>query len=50
MASTPLYKGLKTSGTSFYVFPGASEDISAAYQNSNYKMYFSKKTERNSFG
>ena len=42
MASTPLYKGLKTSGTSFYVFPGASEDISAAYQNSNYKMYFSK--------
>lgn len=42
MASTPLYKGLKKSGTSFYAFPGASEDISAAYQNSNYKMYFSK--------
>jgi len=42
MASTPLYKGLKSSGTSFYAFPGAAEDISAAYQNSNYKMYFSK--------
>jgi len=42
MASTPLYKGLKPKGTSFYAFPGAAEDISAAYQNSNYKMYFSK--------
>ena len=42
MASTPLYKSLKSNGTSFYAFPGASEDISAAYQNSNYKMYFSK--------
>jgi hypothetical protein len=42
MASTPLYKALKSNGTSFYAFPGASEDISAAYQNSNYKMYFSK--------
>jgi hypothetical protein len=42
MASTPLYKGLKPNGTSFYAFPGAAEDISAAYQNSNYKMYFSK--------
>lgn len=42
MASTPLYKGLKANGTSFYAFPGAQEDISAAYQNSNYKMYFSK--------
>ena len=42
MASTPLYKSLKTNGTSFYAFPGASEDISAAYQNSNYKMYFTK--------
>jgi len=39
---TPLYKFLKTNGTSFYAFPGAAEDISAAYQNSNYKMYFSK--------
>lgn len=39
---TPLYKKLKQNGTSFYAFPGAAEDISAAYQNSNYKMYFSK--------
>jgi hypothetical protein len=38
----PLYKSLKQNGTSFYAFPGAAEDISAAYQNSNYKMYFSK--------
>ena len=42
MASTPLFKSLKPNGTSFYAFPGAAEDISAAYQNSNYKMYFSK--------
>ena len=42
MASTPLYKFLKANGTSFYAFPGASEDISAAYQNASYKMYFSK--------
>ena len=42
MASTPLYKFLKSNGNSFYAFPGAAEDISAAYQNSNYKMYFSK--------
>ena len=38
----PLYKSVKTNGTSFYAFPSAAEDISAAYQNSNYKMYFSK--------
>lgn len=42
MASTPLYKFLKQNGTTFYAFPGAAEDISAAYQNANYKMYFSK--------
>ena len=42
MASCPLFKSLKTNGTSFYAFPGAAEDISASYQNSNYKMYFSK--------
>jgi len=42
MATTPLFKSLKSNGTSFYAFPGAAEDISAAYQNSNYKMYFSK--------
>jgi hypothetical protein len=44
MASTPLYKFLKSNGTTFYAFPGAAEDISAAYQNANYKMYFSKYT------
>jgi hypothetical protein len=42
--SCPLYKSLKTNGTTFYAFPSAAEDISAAYQNSNYKMYFSKYT------
>lgn len=41
---TPLYKSLKENGTSFYVFPGAAEDISASHQNQNYKMYFSKYT------
>ena len=44
MESTPLYKFLKSNGTSFYAFPGAAEDISAAYQNENYRMYFSKYT------
>lgn len=39
---TPLYKFLKDNGTTFYAFPGAAEDISAAYQNDNYNMYFSK--------
>ncbi len=42
MAVTPTYKRLKLNGTSFYAFPGAAEDISAAYQNQNYRMYFSK--------
>jgi hypothetical protein len=42
MASCPLYKKLKDNGTTFYCFPGAAEDISAAYQNQNYKMYFSR--------
>lgn len=40
--SCPLYKSIKSQGTSFYAFPSAAEDISASYQNSNYKMYFSK--------
>jgi hypothetical protein len=39
---TPLYKKLKNKGTSVYVFPSSSEDISSSYQNTNYKMYFSK--------
>lgn len=42
MATTPLYKKLKENGTTMFCFPSAAEDISAAYQNSNYKMYFSK--------
>ena len=42
--SCPLYKSLKTNGTTFYAFPSAAEDISAQYMNSNYKMYFSKYT------
>jgi hypothetical protein len=40
--NTPLYKKLKQNGSTFYAFCGSSEDISAAYQNVNYKMYFSK--------
>jgi hypothetical protein len=39
---TPLYKFLKSNGTSFYAFPGAAEDISSSYQNESYRMYFSK--------
>lgn len=42
MSVTPLFKRLKSNGTSFYAFPGAAEDISAQYQNDNYRMYFSK--------
>jgi uncharacterized protein YdcH (DUF465 family) len=40
--STPLYKKLKEQGTTFYAFPGASEDISSAYQNDNFSMDFNK--------
>lgn len=39
--STPLFKALKK-GYTTYSFPSASEDISLAYQNENYKMNFSK--------
>jgi len=42
MSTTPLYKSLKVNGVSTFCFPSSAEDISAAYQNSNYKMYFSK--------
>ena len=42
MSTTPLYKSLKINGVSTFCFPSSAEDISAAYQNSNYKMYFSK--------
>lgn len=41
MASTPLYKAMKENGTSFYAFPGASEDIST-YQDDNLSMSFDK--------
>lgn len=40
--ATPLYKFLKSSGFSTFVFPSASEDISQAYQNQNFSMNFSK--------
>lgn len=40
--NTPLYKPLKTSGTTFYAFPGAQEDISVLAQNQNYKIDFDK--------
>jgi hypothetical protein len=40
--STPLYKSLKQNGTTFYAFPGATEDISLSFQSDNQKMYFSK--------
>lgn len=39
---TPLYKYQKLNGTSTYVFPSAAEDISAADQNDNFKLRFSK--------
>lgn len=40
--ATPLYKYLKNSGTTTYVFPGAQEDVNASQQNANYKLTFSK--------
>jgi hypothetical protein len=42
--ATPLYQSLKSAGFTTYVFPSASEDISASYQNDNYKFTFSKFT------
>jgi len=39
--SCPLYKAMKTNGTSFYAFPGASEDISTSRSNPNTNFYFS---------
>lgn len=39
--ATPLYKFLKDKATSFYAFPSSAEDISASYQNENFKMFFS---------
>jgi hypothetical protein len=40
--STPLLKSLKPSGTTFYAFPGAQEDIAVLAQNDNYKISFDK--------
>ena len=37
-----LYKALKPSGTTFYAFPGAQEDIAVLAQNDNYKISFDK--------
>lgn len=42
MPNCPLYKRMKSNGTSFYSFPGASEDMSASNNNPNINMYFSK--------
>ena len=42
--NTPLYKPLKQSGTTFYAFPSAANDISSAYQNNNLNVYFSNYT------
>lgn len=39
--SCPLYKAMKTNGTSFYAFPGASEDIASSRNNPNISFYFS---------
>ena len=38
--STPLYKFLKSNGTTVYTFPGAEEDINQ--QGDNYKISFNK--------
>ena len=40
--ATPLYGPIKKSGASMYVFPGAAQDLSAAFENENYKVRFSK--------
>ena len=42
MPNCPLYKRMKSNGTSFYSFPGASEDVSSSNNNPNLNMYFSK--------
>lgn len=39
--SCPLYKNMKSNGTSFYAFPGASEDIASSRNNPNINFYFS---------
>ena len=39
---TPLYQALNPNGNTFYAFPSVAQDISLAYQNTSYQMYFSK--------
>lgn len=39
--SCPLYKTMKANGTSFYAFPGASEDVASTRNNPNINFYFS---------
>ena len=40
--ATPLYKRMKTNGTSFYCFPSSSNDLTLAFQSQIYKLNFSK--------
>mgnify|MGYP005846586123 CR=1 FL=1 len=40
--ATPLYKSMKSRGTSFYAFPSAAEDMNLAFSNNNYKINFTK--------
>lgn len=40
--ATPLYKSMKSRGTSFYAFPSAAEDMNLAFSNDNYKINFTK--------
>lgn len=40
--ATPLYKDMKSKGTSFYAFPSAASDYNKSKQNDNYKMNFTK--------
>lgn len=40
--STPLYKRLKSRGTSFFAFPSAASDLNLANYNDFYKLNFTK--------
>jgi len=40
--ATPLYKKMKSKGTSFYAFPSAAEDMNLAFSNDHYKLNFTK--------
>ena len=39
---TPLFRSLKSNGTSFYAFANSSFDVTKQYNNSNFTMNFSK--------